>query len=261
MPSPYKHLYYVSNFVPYFNEGIYVVFPLVGKPLLIVNDLLGPQFIHCAAETSWIKEIIGSSEPASVIVEKIKQLGLEKGRIGVVGYRLGLFPASVYDILREKLPAASFCDATSAFEEAMNEVSRTSEEELAFLKKACEILDLSFDAVRKVLKRGVRECELWSAAEQAIISNGGWYPHFILATSSRRPIFPRAPPSQNILAPGDVVIFEINATYGGVSLRFAMRFYSASRIVLFKRCSAFAKRFTTMHLKSLRRIKHSLRLS
>jgi Xaa-Pro aminopeptidase len=39
----------------------------------------------------------------------------------------------------------------------------------------------------------------------------------MLATSGPSPTFPRAPASHNILAPGDVVIFEINVTYGGIT--------------------------------------------
>lgn len=42
----------------------------------------------------------------------------------------------------------------------MNEVSRTSEEVLTLLRKACEILDLSYEAVAEALKPGVKECEL-----------------------------------------------------------------------------------------------------
>ena len=217
MPSPYNHLYYVSNYVPFFNPGTYIVFPLKGEPLLRVSNLIGPQFLHCASATSWIKEIVGSFHSAPDIVRKIKQLKLEEGRIGIVGYRMEIFPASIYDALRESFPAAAYEDATVVLNEAMDEVSRTSEEELTLLRKASEILDLSYEAVAKALKPGVKELELWAAAEQAIVNNGGWYPHFMLATSGPSPIFPRAPASHNTLNPGDVVIFEINVTYGGIS--------------------------------------------
>ena len=216
MPS-INHLYYISNYVPFANRGTYLVFPLDGEPQLGVNDWLGPQFRHIATEISWIKEIVGSLRPVQDIVSKVKHLKLESGRLGIVGYRMGVFPASVYDALREGFPAAVFEDATEVLTEAMNEVSRTSEEELAFLKKACEIMDLSFEAVAEALQPGVKECELWAAAEQAIVRNGGWYPHFMLATSGPRPTFLRAPASHNVLTPGDVVMFEINVNYGGVA--------------------------------------------
>lgn len=217
MPTLDNRLYYISNYVPYFNAGTYVVFPLEGEPQLGVNNSIGPQFQHCAWETSWIKEVVGSLHPVQDIVRKVKQLKLENGRLGIVGYRSGVFPAVVYDALRESYPTASFEDAGVVLGEAMDEVSRTSEEELALLKEACEILDLSYEGVAKALKPGVKEYELWAVAEQAIINNRGWYPHFMLATSGPSPTFMRAPASHNTLNLGDAVIFEINVTYGGVS--------------------------------------------
>jgi Xaa-Pro aminopeptidase len=212
-----NHLYYISNYVPFANKGTYVAFPLEGEPQLAVSTVLGPQFLHCAAETSWIKEIVASLYPAQDVVRKVKDLKLESGRLGIVGYKSGIFQASVYDTLRESFPIATFEDATSVLGEAMDEVSRTSEEELSLLKKACEILDLSYEAVAGALKPGVMECDLWAVAEQAIVKNGGWYPHFMLATSGPRPTFPRAPASHNLLNPGDVVLFETNAIYGGIT--------------------------------------------
>lgn len=217
MPFMMDSLYFISNYEPYHNPGTYVVFPLEREPQLGVNNRLGPQFLHCAAETSWIKEIVGSLDPAQDIVRKIKHMKLENGKFGIVGYRLGIFPASVYDALRESFPVATFEDATEVLGEAMNEVSRTSEEVLTLLRKACEILDLSYEAVAEALKPGAKEYELWAAAEQAILKNGGWYPHFMLATSGPSPVFPRAPASHNSLTLGDIVIFEINSIYGGVS--------------------------------------------
>ena len=215
--SSINYLYYISNYVPFVNRGTYVVFPLQGEPGLMVSTIIGPQFQHCASATSWIREIMASLHPAQDAVRKVKDLKLERGRLGIVGYRSAVFPALVYDALRESFPNATFEDATSVLGEAMDEVSRTSEEELSLLRKACETLDLSYEAVAAALKPGVKEYELWAAAEQAIIKNGAWYPHFMIATSGPFPTFPRAPASHNILSPGDVVVFETNATYGGIT--------------------------------------------
>ncbi len=215
-PPSAGYLSYISNYVPHWNNGTYVVFPLEGKPQLGVSNILGPQFLHCAVETSWIKDPVGSLNPTEDIVRKIKQLKLENGRFAILGYKAGVFPASVLDALRQSFPLATFEGASVVMREAMDDISRTSEEELVFVKKACEILDLSYEAVAQALEPGVKECELWAAAEQAILKNGGWYPHFMLATSGPNPIFPRGPASHNKIARGEVVIFEINVTYGGV---------------------------------------------
>ena len=217
MPTLHNHLYYISNFMPFANHGTYVVFPLEGEPQLGVHNWIGPQFLHISAQTSWIKEIVGSLHPVMDVVNKVKQLKLENGRIGVVDYRAGVFPAVDYNVIRESLPDATLEDATAVFPPAMDEVSRTSEEELAFLRKSSEILDLSYEAVAEALKPGVKECELWAASEHAILKNGGWIGHFVLATSGPNPTFPRAPASHYALKMGDVVIFEINVVYGGIA--------------------------------------------
>ncbi len=213
---PNNYIYYISNYVPVFNPGTYAVFPLEGDPQLGVNNSIGPQFLHFASATSWIKEIKGSLNPAGDIINKVKRLGLEKGRLGIIGYNNGTFPASINDALRKNLPSAVFEDATDSLVLAMNEVSRTSHEELAFLKKACEIHDLSFEAVAQALKPGVTEKELLAVAEDAIIRNGGWFPHFNLVTSGPNPTFVRAPASHNKINAGDIVMFETNVIYGGV---------------------------------------------
>jgi hypothetical protein len=72
MNLPNNHLYYFSNFVPFFNPGMYVVFPLEGQPQLGVSAHIGPQFVHCASETSWIREIVEDERPVEGIIRKRK---------------------------------------------------------------------------------------------------------------------------------------------------------------------------------------------
>jgi hypothetical protein len=66
--SSINHLYYISNYVPFVSRGTYVLFPVEGEPRLTVNTIIGPQFLHCASATSWIKEIVASLYPAQDIV-------------------------------------------------------------------------------------------------------------------------------------------------------------------------------------------------
>lgn len=211
-----KYVQYISNYVPCGSMGVFIVFPLREEPQMQLSTIIGPQFIQFSSETSWIKDIVGSFNPLEDVVRKIKQLKLQKGRLGILGYKQGLFSASALDYLRENLPEATISDASAMMHEAMHEVSRASEEELNFLRKACEILDLSFDAVVKAFKPGATELDLWAEAEYVIVKNGGWPGHNIIVTTAPRPIFPRTPPSHRKLMPGDVGIFEVNVAYGGL---------------------------------------------
>jgi Xaa-Pro aminopeptidase len=211
-----KYVHYISNYVPFATMGAYIVFPLEGESSLHLSTIIGPQFIQMATETSWIKDIVGSFNPLETVVKQIKKLKLEKGKLGILGYNQGLFSASALDYFREQLPSATITDASTIVHEAMHEVSRTSPEELSFLRKACEILDLSFDAAAKAFKPGVAEYELWAEIEYAILKNGGWPCHNMIITTAQKPIFPRIPPSHHKLEKGDVGIFEVNVSYGGL---------------------------------------------
>ncbi len=217
MPMPSTYLYYISNYVPFSNSGHNVIFPLKGDPWMVVNNNIGPQFLHTASQTSWIDDIVGSFNICIDITKKIRQLELDKGKLGIIGYKQGWFPALIYNALMESFPQAQIEDVSQVINDVLNEISRQSDEELKFLRKTCEILDYSYEAVKKSLKPGVTEYHLWAAAEQAIVGNGGWAGHFILGTSGPGPTFPKAPPAHNVLNKGDVVIFELNVLYGGVS--------------------------------------------
>jgi len=138
-----------------------------------------------------------------------------------VAYTGGIFPAVIYEAMCKSLPFGAFTDASGVLIEAMNEVSRTSEEELAFVKKACEISDVAFKAAAEALKPGVRELDIWAAAEHSFIKNGCWYPHFFIGASGPGPTFSRGPASHNILKKGDVIIFEANSVYAGVTTQVA----------------------------------------
>ncbi len=217
MPTLSSQLCYISNYVPFANQGTYLVFPLEGKPKMAVTTELGPQFLHIVLETSWITDVVMGPNPVKEMIKLIQQMNLGKSRGGIVGYRNGIFSAVAYDALREAFPEAHFEDATPAFGEAQNEVSRNSEEDLAFLKKACEVLDKSFEAMAAIMKPGVTELELWAACESAIIKSGAWNSHFVIGGAGVGPVFLRAPSTFKTLKKGDVAQFEIDAIYGGVS--------------------------------------------
>lgn len=211
-----RYLFYLSNYYCYAQMNTVLVFPIEGSPLLILPASLGPQFIHTAYETSWIKDLSQDSDQLRAVVDKISSLN-RASSIGVVGFSEFAFPAVLYEGMKQKLPGATFQAATEVVREAMDCVSRSSDEELAMLKRAAVIADLSFRAVYKAYKPGLRESELWAVAVQTIVESGGLYPPSFYVASGRRPVFPRGPPSHNKLRAGDTIIMEIDTNVAGVS--------------------------------------------
>ncbi len=212
-----NRLYYLSNYVPIGAMGTYLVFPLEATPRLCVSNVIGPQFMQMAAEMTWVDEVVGSMQPQQGVLNKLEEIGIHGGRLGVLDYKPGTFPASVMEFLRESLPDVEIVDFSRVVEKVMNAFSRTSEEEEKFVRRACEIIDASYEAVLAVLRPGVSENELWAAAEAAVLREGGWYPHNFFVTTGPAPLFPRGPASQRTLEKGDIAMFEMNCTYGGVS--------------------------------------------
>jgi Xaa-Pro aminopeptidase len=217
MPVLNDRLYYISNYVYFANSNTYLLFPLKGEPRLVVSTYIGPQFRHISLETSWISDVADCAYPVQEVVKGIKHFKLEKGKIGLSGFNSGLFSASAYLALREAFPSAALEDASATLNDAINEVSRNSEEELVLLKKSCEILDLAFKAVADSLKPGITECEVWAIAEHSMIKNQGWNAHFMIGRTGPSPVFMRAPAANRTLNRGDIVLFEINSVYAGIS--------------------------------------------
>lgn len=90
------------------------------------------------------------------------------------------------------------------------------EDELDLIKKACEITDLTFKNVPKMLKIGITERELAFEIEKFMIENGadGLAFDSIVAFDSNTSV-PHAVPSDKKLKSGSIIQFDIGAKYKG----------------------------------------------
>ena len=109
--SGFADMRYVTNYINW-AEDEYCVFPLKGDPALYVHAL---QHQYWAEKVSWVKEILSPPREKRVsmkiaeIVQKIRDLGLEKTTLGIVS--IMTMPAFVYLGLVKELPQANFVDA------------------------------------------------------------------------------------------------------------------------------------------------------
>jgi len=205
---------YVSNYINWFDDE-YCIFPLDAEPTLFVWMR---QHEYWAEKVSWIPEII-ASPPAywgrmyvQDMVKKIKDLGLEKARLGIVTMRV--MPASTYVGLEEQLPDAEFVEAGEILR-----ACRTikSDEELEFVRKAGEIADIGFEAMLKAAKPGVTGYELAAECEYAMIKAGAEVGSFTLFTTKQWPDgwgFTYGGNNRKFQK-GDVILNEVTPCYGG----------------------------------------------
>ncbi len=123
----------------------YVIFPLKGEPILISNK---PGWIEERRPVPFRGGWIVDSEPyVPAIVAAMRELNLEKARIGVEG---DFIPAPVYQRLVSELPHAAFTASTIIHELKLTK----SPEELKLIEAGVEMVDKAYEAAIEFARPG-----------------------------------------------------------------------------------------------------------
>ena len=199
------------------SEHNILVFPLKGEP---TSYVLMPTFIEgWKAAQDWVPDIRARKGTwADSVAERIRELGLTGGRIGMDGLAGpldpdGWLPSSVHQRLIELLPKAELI-ALDDMMEAMRTVK--SSEELELLDTAARLGDLMLQTCRDVARPGVRESEVYGRMMEAMLSNGGEEPTLFLWNCDRLPYpHPFRLPTTRKIERGDLIICEIHPKTGG----------------------------------------------
>jgi Xaa-Pro dipeptidase len=195
-----------------------VVFPLKGEVTGIVR---GPNEVEWwGLAQDWVTDIRPSHRSwAEPVIERLRELGLERGRIGISGLSglarapEGVIPWGILDKLYRALPDATFETATELVQDAR---SVKGPEEVEFVRRSCRILEDVIAAVRREARVGVRENQVMGAMWQAIIAGGGDYPSMTHwgAGNGEVPWGTRIAPHRP-LQQGDMINLEVEAKVGG----------------------------------------------
>src|ERR1700733_9484044 len=149
----------------------YALVPLEGEPTLIYA-MGGTHIEAVRQETSAALKDVRSSRGgrfAEVMVERIKELKLERGRIGLmeVDARHGDYlPVNQFETLKSGLPGAELVFTTGFLHELL---SIHSAEELDCIRKAGRLCGRAMEAMAARAAPGVSETELRAAAGAAIL--------------------------------------------------------------------------------------------
>lgn len=205
---------YVSNFA-YWCDPSYVVFPFEGEPLLLIafagHKLYAKAISFMEVQVynygRWRIDFAGS------IIQRIKELGLQKSTIGITPMRW--MSADVFLSLREQLPEAKLIDASDLIRQIRMIKSSL---EMEFIRKAGECADKGFEAMLNVARPGVKGAELAAVCESAMVINGAELGSFLLLDSgswqTKTGVLAHGA-SQKILKQGDIILNEITPSYGG----------------------------------------------
>jgi Xaa-Pro aminopeptidase len=155
-----------------------------------------------------------------VIVQRLKEVGVERGRIGITGLGEtegtrtpeGTIFYGTWKNIREGFPNATLVDAT----DILAEVRYTkSQEEIDALTKSMEIIEKGIDAKIKAARPGARDWDVWAAAQCALMMNGSEMPVHCNWVSGKNPVRTLTRPSMRILEKGDLIINEIESSWMG----------------------------------------------
>jgi Xaa-Pro aminopeptidase len=198
----------------------YVVVPLEGEPTLVYS-MGGTHAEAVRRETAAALSDVRNSRGghyAEVMVERIRELGLERGRIGLLEIdprHEDYLPVNQYNVLRSSLP-----DAELVFtKDLMHELLLVhSPEELDCVRKAGRLCQRAMEAIAAEARPGVTEYELRAAAGHAILKGGGDIDFIILGSTPMADpamVFGNPRPSGRALSEGDIINMELAAGYRG----------------------------------------------
>src|SRR5579859_7525977 len=198
----------------------YVVVPLEGEPMLVYS-MGGTHAEAVRRETAAaLADVRGSrgGQYAEVMADRIVELGLERGRIGLLEIdprHKDYMPVNQYDTLRRRLPGAELVFTTGFIHELL---SVHSAEELDCVRFAGKLCERAMNALVARAAPGVTEYELRAAAGAAILEGGGDIDFLIIGTTSMENpamVFGNPRPSARKLAKGDIINMELAAGYRG----------------------------------------------
>lgn len=195
----------------------HLLFPRAGDPTLFVQL---SNHLPNARRLSIFPDVrfggagpTGSPNSTPGVIDNLRERGLQRSRIGLVG------PLPYRDYLEfgRALPEAQWVD----FSGPMRDLRQIkSPEELDRIRTAAALSDRAVEALEREVRPGLHEFELGRIVEDAYAGQGGVNQiHFMATTPMREPriCVPSQHLSNRVLEKGDVLITEISASYGGYS--------------------------------------------
>jgi Xaa-Pro aminopeptidase len=204
--------------------AVYLVLPLDGEPTLVYS--MGGS--HLEAVRRRVRVAISDVRSSKrghfgeVIVGRIKELGLENGRIGITDCDPKFHdfpPVNQYEAIRQGLPNATFEFVRGLFHQLW---SVKSDEEIHVMEIAGQLCDKTVEVMANRAKPGVKEYELRAAVANAIMGEGADFNFIIIGStpmSNPKMFFGNPHPSGRILQQGDLILNEIAVEYNGLQVQ------------------------------------------
>lgn len=199
------------------DSDIAAVFPLEGEVTAIATSA-APRWPTVQEWTNDVRE--ARRNYGRVIVERLRELRVERGRIGITGLGEvegtrtpeGTILYGTWKQIREAFPAAELVDATRILTEVRYV---KSQEEIEALTKSMGIIESAYQAEIEAARPGVKDWDVWAATQCALMRNGSEMPVHCNWVSGKNPKRTLTRPSLRVLERGDLIINEVEASWIG----------------------------------------------
>ena len=198
-----------------FATEVFTVFPREGE----VTAYIFNRAAWWKQAQKWVVDVRdGRNRWGQNAIERINELGLQKGTIGISGlsglFRApeGIIPYSSVKAIQDAFPQAQIINAT----EMMQEIRAVkSAEEVSMLEQSAGIVEKTIEAMVENANPGVSEKELYGAMVHAMLANGGELPTLFFLSAGPGLNNSSFVPTDYRIQKGDRIIDEIEAKYGG----------------------------------------------
>jgi Xaa-Pro aminopeptidase len=198
-----------------FATEVFTVFPREGEVTAFIFNRAG----WWKQAQKWVVDVRdGRNRWGQNAIERINELGLQKGTIGISGlaglFRApeGIIPYSSVKAIQDTFPQAKIVNAT----EMMQEIRAVkSAEEVSMLEQSAAITEKTIEAMVENAKPGVSEKELYGAMVHVMLANGGELPTLFFLSAGPGLSNSSFVPTDYRIQKGDRLINEIEAKYGG----------------------------------------------
>ena len=198
-----------------FVTEVFTVFPREGD----VTAYIFNRAAWWERAQQWVKDVRdGRNRWGENAIERITELGLQKGTIGISGlaglFRApeGIIPYSSVKAIQDAFPHARIVNAT----EMMQDIRAVkSAEEVSMLERSAQIVEKTIEAMVEHANPGVSEKELYGAMVHAMLANGGELPTLFFLSAGPGLTNSSFVPTDYRIQKNDRLINEIEAKYAG----------------------------------------------
>jgi Xaa-Pro aminopeptidase len=138
-----------------------------------------------------------------------KELGLEKGKVGVENTFLKVAMLEMFKHPHAKPPRLEFADATPIMTELR--IIKSSEE-IELIRKTAKVAEIAMDAAIKATKPGIAETEIAAEAEYTMRKNGAEEFYRTYVASGPRSSIAHGLVSHRKMQEGDLVVIDLHPT-------------------------------------------------